>query len=110
MGSEMCIRDSADSTYQFYDVRDLWGHMLVAQQAGLSLVHCATEPVSASEVARAAFGVHYDHHERPLVHYDLRTQYAEQVAGRTGPYLRSRAEILAAIRTWAAPEISGSVS
>ena len=40
----------SDSTFQFYDVRDLWGHVLQAQNAGLSLVHLTTEPLSAADV------------------------------------------------------------
>jgi nucleoside-diphosphate-sugar epimerase len=94
----------SDSTFQFYDVRDLWGHVLQARDAGLSLVHLATEPVSAADVAKEAFGIDYLCQDRPRVDYDLRTRHAADLAGRDGPYIRTRGEVLASIRDWAAGE------
>jgi nucleoside-diphosphate-sugar epimerase len=93
------------SSFQFYDVRDLWGHVLLARDAGLPVVNLATEPVSSAEVAREAFGVDYRCDDRPLAGYDLRTRYAGEIAGREGPYLRSREETLAAIRVWGARQL-----
>jgi nucleoside-diphosphate-sugar epimerase len=93
-----------NSTFQFYDIRDLWGHVLQAQDAGLSLVHLATEPVSAAEVAREAFRIDYQCQDPARVDYDLRTMHAADLAGREGPYLRTRGEVLASIREWAASE------
>jgi nucleoside-diphosphate-sugar epimerase len=90
------------STFQFYDVRDLWGHVLLARDAGLPVVNLATEPVGAARLAQECFGVEYTCDDRPAVHYDLRTRYARELAGRDGPYLRSSAEVLAAARVWAA--------
>lgn len=95
---------NAASTFQFYDVRDLWGHVLVARDAGLTVVNLATEPVSSAQVARESFGVSYDCDDRPEVAYDLRTMHAPVLAGRDGPYLRSSGEVLAAVRTWGAGE------
>ena len=92
-----------DSTFQFYDVRDLWGHVLLARDAGLSVVNLATEPVTSGEVARACFGVDYRCDDRPQAAYDLRTAHAAELAGREGPYLRSADEVLTGIRAWAAP-------
>lgn len=93
------------STFQFYDVRDLWGHVLLARDAGLSVVNLATEPVSSADVAGACFGVDYRCDDRPRVGYDLRTRHAAQLAGREGPYLRTADEVLAAIRAWGAREL-----
>jgi nucleoside-diphosphate-sugar epimerase len=91
-----------DSTFQFYDVRDLWGHVLLAQDASLPVVNLATEPVSSSQVARECFGVDYRCSDRPQVAYDLRTGHARQLAGRDGAYLRSADEVLTGIRAWGA--------
>lgn len=88
------------STFQFYDVRELWGHVLLARDAGLTVVNLATEPVAAADVARECFGVEYRCADRPQVDYDLRTRHAAELAGREGPYLRSAAEVLAGIRAW----------
>ncbi len=91
-----------DSSFQFYDVRDLWGHVLLARDAGLSVVNLATEPVTSAQVARECFGVDYRCDDRPQVAYDLRTSHAAALAGREGPYLRSADEVLTGIRTWGA--------
>ena len=89
-----------DSGFQFYDVRDLWGHVLLARDAGLSVVNLATEPVTSAQVARECFGVDYRCDDRPRVAYDLYTAHAAELAGREGPYLRSADEVLTGIRTW----------
>ena len=89
-----------DSGFQFYDVRDLWGHVLLARDAGLSVVNLATEPVTSAQVARECFGVDYRCDDRPRVAYDLHTAHAAELAGREGPYLRSADEVLTGIRTW----------
>jgi nucleoside-diphosphate-sugar epimerase len=94
----------AASTFQFYDVRDLWGHVLLARDAGLSVVNLATEPVTSAQVAEESFGVEYRCDDRPQVAYDLRTTHAPVLAGREGPYLRSAGEVLAAIGAWGASE------
>lgn len=94
------------STFQFYDVRDLWGHVLLARDAGLSVVNLATEPVSSAQVARDCFDVEYRCEDRPVAAYDLRTRYASELSGREGPYLRSGAEVLAGIRTWGAQQLA----
>jgi nucleoside-diphosphate-sugar epimerase len=94
------------STFQFYDVRELWGHVLLARDAGLSVVNLATEPVSSAEVARDCFGVDYRCTDRPEVGYDLRTRYAAELAGREGPYLRSTGEVVAGIRAWGALQLA----
>ena len=91
-----------DSSFQFYDVRDLWGHVLLARDAGLSVANLATEPVTSARVARECFGADYRCEDRPEVAYDLRTVHAAELAGREGPYLRSADEVLAGIRTWGA--------
>ncbi|SEK25162.1 Nucleoside-diphosphate-sugar epimerase [Blastococcus sp. DSM 46786] len=88
------------SRFQFYDVRDLWGHALLARDAGLPVVNLATEPVSSGQVARECFGVDYRCDDRPEVAYDLRTVHADELAGRPGPYLRSADEVLAGISVW----------
>ena len=95
------------STFQFYDVRDLWGHALLARDAGLRVVNLATEPVTAAQVAEQSFGVEYSCEDRPQVAYDLRTTHAFPLAGREGPYLRSADEVLAGIRAWGARELTG---
>ncbi|MEI4272302.1 NAD-dependent epimerase/dehydratase family protein [Klenkia sp. LSe6-5] len=97
-----------DSAFQFYDVRDLWGHVLLSRDAGLRVVNLATAPVTAKRVAADAFGVDYHCSDRPVAHYDLRTQHADVLAGRSGPYLESEDEVVAGIGAWAAGEMTGA--
>lgn len=97
-----------DSTFQFYDVRDLWGHILLARDAGLRVVNLATEPVSSARVARECFGVDYRCDDRPEVAYDLRTAHGPELAGREGPYLADADEVLAGIRTWGSRLVGAS--
>jgi len=98
------------SEFQFYDVRDLWGHVLLARDAGLRVVNLATEPVTSAQVARECFGVEYSCTDRPVAAYDLRTRHAAELGGRGGPYLRTSDEVLAAIRAWGARQIAGATA
>jgi nucleoside-diphosphate-sugar epimerase len=78
-----------ESTFQFYNMDNLWADISVATIAGLPLVNFATEPVKAGAVARQCFGTEFvNETEKPALHYDMRTQLAT-VFGRTGPYLYS---------------------
>ncbi|MEP7217224.1 MAG: pyridine nucleotide transhydrogenase [Anaerolineaceae bacterium] len=99
-----------DSTFQFYDVRDLWGHILVAQEAGLHVVNLPNAPVTSAGIAREAFGVDYECTDEPLTHYDLRTKHAFLLAGREGPYLRTRDEVVVGVRAWADSERASGAS
>jgi dTDP-4-dehydrorhamnose reductase len=99
-----------DSEFQFYDVRDLWGHVLLARDAGLRVVNLATEPVAAARVARECFGVEYSCTDRPVAAYDLRTRHAAELGGRSGPYLRTGDEVLAAIRAWGTRQLAGATA
>lgn len=96
-----------DSSFQFYDVRDLWGHALLAQDAGLRVVNLATEPVTSAQVARECFDVEYSCTDRPVAAYDLRTRHADVLGVRDGPYLRTGDEVLAAIRAWGRTQLAG---
>ena len=81
------------STYQFYDVRELWADAEKARSAGIRLLHLATEPVSMGEIAARCFGRELRPPDGPPARYDLRSRHAELWGGRGG-YLRSREEVL----------------
>ena len=87
-----------DSVYQFYDLDDLWRDIAQVRAQGLGLVNFAVEPVSVRDVARDGIGIEFDN---PLavnaVRYDMHTRYAGLLGG-AGVYLRSRHEVLAAMR------------
>jgi len=90
-----------ESRFQFYDMKNLWGDIDVVVRAGLPLVHFATEPVKAGDVAQQCFGVEFRNETaKPAVHYDMRTRFAAAF-GRTGSYLNSAAYTLAQVRVLA---------
>jgi nucleoside-diphosphate-sugar epimerase len=90
------------SRFQFYDLSSLWQDIMVAAEAGLSLVNFATEPVSVAEVAEQGFGRSFvNPGAPPPVQYDMLTRHAS-VWHREGKYLRDRAEVLAGIAAFVA--------
>jgi nucleoside-diphosphate-sugar epimerase len=82
-----------DSTYQFYDVRELWADAEKAGRAGIGLLHLATEPLAMGEIASRCFGRDLRAAAGAPARYDVRSRHAELWGGRAG-YLRSRGEVL----------------
>ncbi|HVX39251.1 MAG TPA: NAD-dependent epimerase/dehydratase family protein [Gemmatimonadaceae bacterium] len=86
--------------FQFYGLDRLWRDIETALDAELPLAHFATEPVSVAEVVHDAFGIEFSNEVMPNpARYDMRTRYAELFGGKT-PYLESREQVLAGIRTF----------
>jgi len=82
-----------DSTYQFYDVRQLWADAEKAEQAGIRLLHLSAEPLSMHEIALRCFGRELSAPTGVPAHYDVRSRHAGLWGGRDG-YLRSREEVM----------------
>ena len=86
------------SIYQFYDLSRLWDDIQTALEAGLTLWHPATEPVSAAEVYEYLRGIPFVNELNGTpADYDYRTLYASLFGGRYG-YIRSKAEVLGDIK------------
>lgn len=86
------------SIYQFYDLSRLWSDIQTALEAGLTLWHPATEPVSAAEVYEYLRGIPFVNELNGTpADYDYRTLYASLFEGREG-YIRSKAEVLGDIK------------
>lgn len=93
-----------ESTFQFYDLRRLWGDVELAADARLRLVNFATEPVSVAEVATHGFGFQFTNPTAPApVRYNMQTGHAG-VWGRSSPYLMNRVDVLADIASFVASE------
>jgi len=91
-------------SFQFYDLARLSSDLEVAEVAGLSLVHFATEPVTIGRIAREAFGMEFGNVlPGPPAAYDVRTEHAAAF-GRGGPYVASADEVLAGLRDFVAAE------
>ena len=79
----------SESMFQFYNTEKLWADVRVAIAGGLHLVHFATEPVRAADVARFCFGTEFHNRtESPAANYDMRTRFASTFGG-SGAYLYS---------------------
>jgi nucleoside-diphosphate-sugar epimerase len=82
-----------DSTYQLYDVRQLWADAEKAERAGIRLLHVSAEPLSMREIAARCFGLELRPPAGAPARYDVRSRHAGLWGGRDG-YLRSREEVL----------------
>lgn len=70
------------SIYQFYNLDRLWEDIQTALNAGITLWHPATEPVSAGEVYEYVTGKKFvNEMEGVPADYDYRTIYAELFGG-----------------------------
>ena len=92
--SALSFTDSR-SVYQFYNLKRLWGHIAVAIENEIPLLHLAVEPLSAGEVYKAATGREFVNEilEKPI-HCDFRTKHAALFGG-AGGYIHARARVLA---------------
>lgn len=91
-------------SFQFYDLSRLSSDLEIAEAAGLSLVHFATEPVTIRRVAREAFGIDFTNRlEAPPASYDVRTLHASAFGGSDG-YMAAAAEVLADLKSFVAVE------
>jgi nucleoside-diphosphate-sugar epimerase len=95
----------ADSTFQFYDLSNLWRDIGVALDAGIRLLNVASEPTSVRDTLAAGFDVDFDN--RPAgaspMRYRMRSVHADRFGGRDG-FLYDRAQILGAVRAFADAE------
>ncbi len=93
-----------DGSFQFYDLANIWKDVQAASNAGLKVVNFATEPVTTMEVAQQVFGVDF-HNTLPTPgpRYDFRTIHAAAF-GKSGPYLYSKAEVLAGMKHFVASQ------
>lgn len=82
------------SVFQFYNLAYLWEHIEMTIANNLSLLHLATEPLSASEVYQEICGKKFDNEivEKPF-YYDIRTKYANYFGGING-YIFGREKVL----------------
>ncbi|MBR1391641.1 MAG: NAD(P)-dependent oxidoreductase [Lachnospiraceae bacterium] len=90
------------SRYQFYNLSHLWYDTQTALDAGITLWHPATEPVSAGELYHFLTGEDFVNELKctPAV-YDYRTIHAELFGGKDG-YIRNKAQVLKEIKEFVA--------
>ncbi len=88
------------NVYQFYPLSRLWDDICTALTAGVTLLHPATEPVSAGEVYTYLTGETFVNElGGSPVYYDYRTNHARLLGG-DDRYLMSKAQVLADIKAF----------
>ncbi len=97
------------SSFQFYDMSELWADVQRVLAARLELVNLATEPLGLGELARELFSRELPPHPSAPVHYDFRTRHAA-LWGRSGGYMQGRDEVLRRLRAFVAAERPGARS
>ena len=90
--------------FQFYGVNRLWQDIETAMNNDLPLVHLPPEPVTVSDVARAAFDIEFTNEVSPTApRYDVQTRHAELFGG-AGRYIQTKTQQLAGIASFVAHE------
>ena len=86
------------SRFQFYDLQHLWDDLNTALDAGLTLWHPSTEPVSAAELYHYLSGKEFCN-ELPgtPADYDYRTIHAGLFGG-SGGYIASKEQVMSEIK------------
>jgi hypothetical protein len=88
------------SRYQFYNLSHLWSDIRTALDADITLLHLATEPVSAGEVYEYLTGERFVNElDGVPADYDYRTVYAYLIGGKEG-YIKGKKDILEQIKSY----------
>ncbi len=92
------------SKYQFYNLSRLWADIQVALEAGLTVWHPATEPVSAGELYHFLTGEQFQNELGAApVDYDYRTRYDTLFGGANG-YICEKETVLKEIEQFVRSE------
>lgn len=88
-----------ESTFQYYDLRQLSQDIEMAIDAGCDVIHLATAPVGAAKIHERLTGRSMPTTGAKQHTEDMRTIHAAHF-GATGPYLRSAEEVLGNLEEW----------
>ena len=88
-----------DSTFQYYDLRNLSADIDCALRGGVEVLHLAPEPIAASEVHQRLTGRPMPETEAKLHKEDMQTSHAE-LFGRTGRYIADGDDVLDTLSAW----------
>lgn len=86
------------SSYQFYNLKRLWADICLCLEKDITLIHLATEPVTAGEVYEYILSEKFNNKlTLPIAQYDYRTKHAK-LFGESGSYIVKRQQILKEIK------------
>ncbi|MEG0826210.1 MAG: NAD(P)-dependent oxidoreductase [Erysipelotrichaceae bacterium] len=83
------------SSFQFYNLEYLWGHINIALKNDIKILNLVVEPLSAAEVYFGIFNKTFlnDSRDKNIFNYNLKTIYADIFGGKNG-YIFDRNYIL----------------
>ncbi|WIM39758.1 sugar nucleotide-binding protein [Paenibacillus sp. PK4536] len=96
-----------DSSFQFYNMINLWSDIQIAFKNNDSLVNFNSEPVTAFEIAEYALGLEFNNiTEKSPVYYNMESKYAKNYGG-DNRYFKNKSEILEEIKQFIKVQQSG---
>lgn len=75
-----------ETTYQYYEIDRLWGDIGVALEAGLTHLHCASEPLKAKVIHQHLTGQEMPETQARVHSEDMHSEHSA-LWGQGGPYL-----------------------
>lgn len=102
LGFTSLLFTDSRAKYQFYNLANLWRDIETALKNNLTLLHLATEPVSAAEIYEYVYGKKFTNElNKAIPSYDYRTNYAALFGGEEGsPYIAKKEQVLHEIKTF----------
>lgn len=86
------------SCFQFYNLNNLWKHILIGIENNFSTINLATEPVEVNELYKYIFNKDFKNElNKPVLKYNFYTKYAYIFNGRDG-YIFSKEYVLEDIK------------
>lgn len=91
--SALNFTDSRGS-FQFYNLKNLWNDIHIAQKNGVKKLNLATEPIVVNEIYKAVYGKEFVNElNNPIPNYDFHTFHA-QLFQNQGNYISNKQEVL----------------
>jgi hypothetical protein len=78
-----------ETTYQYYDMRELWSDIQIALEKNLSHIHLVNEPIRASRIHEDLTGRTMPATAAPIHNENMQTRFSE-LWNSKGPYLRDQ--------------------
>lgn len=86
--------------YQFYNLKNLWSHLEIAQNHNLDLLHLATEPISAAELYKYIYQTDFQNHlDSTPASYNYKTLHADLFGGHDD-YIFDKETVLKDIKSF----------
>jgi hypothetical protein len=88
------------SVFQFYDLKNLWSDIVIAQKNTIKKLNLATEPISASEIYNAIFNKEFVNEVMDVpANYNFYTTHSKSY-NYPDKYIKSKEDILKDIKTF----------